>query len=148
MLIELNRFLQIMTCNYMPDDRRRCSPPYFSVVFLLMKDNRACVYFAAKLKLKINSQLLLLFLVGPPLCGELNRLAVTQQRSLNAIRVLYLHFNQCQNGRMDAAYASRRTNESISSTQYPTGAHRRWSTRISILFFILLLSENVINIRP
>lgn len=43
--------------------------------------------FVVKLKLKIKSLLL---------CGELNPLAVTQQRSLNAMRVLYLHFNHCQ----------------------------------------------------
>lgn len=86
------------------------------------------VCFTEKLKSKINSAV-----------NIRHTLAFTQQQSVNALRVLYLQFNQCQNGRVSYthAYCDRHTNESISSTQCPTGAQEVVNIFFSLTILLL-----------
>lgn len=97
----------------------RCT---FLCTHFLMKDNRANCFFC-EIEIK-NKFTFCFFRRCDSVCGGLNPLAFAQQRSMNALlRVLYLHFNRCQNGRVRThAYCGIRTNWSISSRQCPTGA--------------------------
>lgn len=146
--IRIESILRIITCNYMP---RVPTTVWFGVFFCayaLMKDNRANCFCMFYCEIEIINKFTFF-----SLCCRLaaNRIHWRLPKSPTTLRVLYLHFNQCQNRRKNGRthiVVDARTNESISSTQCPTGGAQEVTTQTIFPLARFSFRKNVINIRP